>query len=320
MIIADTEPTQSMKGRSSWVSSGGRVVPSIHVIIVNYRTAALVKPLVSDLPAHVAVTVVNNGPEEEAAMLAAIVGRAAIVESETNVGFAAGVNTGLRMVAQGSWVLLLNPDAYFPGEAIDALVQEAQDRQLDVLSPRVVWSGTDRTWFDGGFLDRRRGIVDDSRDRNDDECPFISGCVMLLSPKAIASVTPLREEYFMYWEDADLCLRAWAQGLRLGVATTMPASHDDGRSSLKDKDVAHSGLYYYYMARNRLWAIREHRSYFSRIALAYTPLYAAKVLREIVSGGRGRGGKVLATSAGVLMGAFARRRTSYLAQWNPWRA
>ncbi len=60
---------------------------------------------------------------------------------------------------------------------------------------------------------------------------WITGACMLLSMKAIKSVGMFNPRFFMYWEDADLCVRLRRAGYRFEVAPDALVHHVAGTSS-----------------------------------------------------------------------------------------
>jgi hypothetical protein len=281
----------------------------------------LVVELVRTLPDWISITIVDNGSEFSGPNVEPILDRVDVIHTSKNGGFAAGVNAGLANVSSDSWLLLLNPDALITESALLTLLSEARIRKLDIASPRILRADSATPWFEGGYVDPRCGVIRQpgwSEIPNQESwCPFISGCVMLFSPNAVSRYLPLHEEYFMYWEDVDICLRAHQDGAKLGVVTRTVAQHDEGRSS--SSGPGKSGLYYYYMSRNRVWVMRSHRDYFMNTSYPYTLVVTAKACREVARSEIHPIGKTLAVLAGTVVGLMGRRRFSWLSEMNPWR-
>ena len=177
-----------------------------------------------------------------------------------NLGFGAGVNAAVRTAAlpwDAVWVL--NPDTIVRPGALDLLVEAMRDHDLGMVSPLIVQSrdGAERIWFAGGDVDLARGRTShggmgrsvDSIEPGFRLVGFVSGAAPLISRPLWEAVGGFSEHYFLYWEDADLSLRATAAGFRLGVQLRAVVLHKEGGSS----GGGVSATYSYFIQRNRLW-------------------------------------------------------------------
>jgi hypothetical protein len=255
------------------------------------------------------ITVVDNASgEEEVASLCEIEERVSLIKSVQNGGFAAGVNLGVALVPAGRWILLLNPDAFISTESLEKLVSEAVRLGLDICSPVIINPRTNRVWYVGGTIDRSQatirqpGGISQQNLVSPPRSPFVSGCAMLISPNAVEKYFPMTEQFFMYWEDTDLCLRAYRDGARMGVVLDAIGYHEEGSSSADGAGM--SSLYYYHMARNRIWLVKDHGWYFSRLAYPYSIIVAARTCKGILREGnrpiRKCGSVLKGTAAGML--------------------
>ena len=141
-----------------------------------------------------------------------------------NLRFAGGNNAGIRhaLASGADRLLLLNNDTTV---APDLLVHLS--RALDgtprggIAAPKILYySSPSLIWYAGGLLSfwtgtmRHRGIrePDGERFNRPGETAYASGCCFLASRAVFETIGFLDESYFMYTEDADLCLRARRAG------------------------------------------------------------------------------------------------------------
>jgi GT2 family glycosyltransferase len=79
---------------------------------------------------------------------------------------------------------------------------------------------------------------------------------LLLDRAVWEDLSGFDEDYFLYWEDVDLCIRAAAMGSELVVEEGATASHEEGGTQATPKASLvgnpKSRTYYYYNTRNRL--------------------------------------------------------------------
>jgi N-acetylglucosaminyl-diphospho-decaprenol L-rhamnosyltransferase len=291
----------------------------LHVVVVNYRSAQYLARCVPSLPAHCDVIVFNNSPEESAELAHMERAREGlrVVEGSGNIGFGPAFNAVLSAGGfdDDDLVWLLNPDTIVEDGCVEALLAAA-GRGVEplLLSPVVVTDPGGRVWFAGGAVNRESGAVrhfqmnaavDDLADA-DLTHNFMSGAALLASGRTWRLLGGFREDLFLYWEDADLSLRASQMGVRLAVVPTARVRHMEGGSS-RSGDPGKSSLYYYYTARNRLIVCRDGR--FARVWLllgrgAWHSAHTVGLimLRERV----GRLGKLRAWLVGSLDGIVGR--------------
>ncbi len=211
------------------------------------------------------------------------------VPMDTNAGFGAAVNVGVRCALDhgADRLLLLNPDARVGPGAI-AILQDAVSRDpMTLVSPRIV-DGAGRVWFGGMRTDPRTGDVAaapvDGDNRSLGPDGWVSGACMMISRVLWSAVGGFDEDYFLYWEDVDFSRRCVEAGARLVVLPDAEAVHDVGGTQVVTDATAKSPLYYYYNCRNRLLFAAKHLSGRDRLRWAVATPGASK--RILYRGGR----------------------------------
>jgi GT2 family glycosyltransferase len=211
----------------AWYREHGRPVC---IVIPSFRDAERVATLVASIhrtvPSGLARIIVADdasGPEHVAA-LRAIEG-IEVVEGQSNGGFAANVNRGLRAADQTLDVVVLNSDMEArPGWL--ACLQFAASQEDDVaivggrlLYPdgRIQFAGTARNlgapeWFDHRY---RFKPADWGPAAIPGAVLAVTGACMYVRRAAIERIGLLDERYPMAYEDVDWCLRAWQAGMRV---------------------------------------------------------------------------------------------------------
>lgn len=143
--------------------------------------------------------------------------RVTILESEDNIGFAAGVNRGIAWLKRHypqAWVLLLNNDAIILRSGTGKLADTLR------LYPHawIAYPDIDHGGRRLGtvFYHRLTGLL--TSHPLPGSFPYPSGCCMLIAPERIA--TPLfNETFFMYGEDIEL-------GWRLNKLSSDAVAHN----------------------------------------------------------------------------------------------
>lgn len=146
-------------------------------------------------------------------------GRLHLIQNSVNGGFAAGVNIGLEYLANDPtldrfWVL--NPDCVVPPGTPSAFARYDAGR-FSLMGGRVTYyEQPDMVQIDGGTLNRWTGVtgninlyssISTATPPSAIEIDFITGACMIVNREFYETVGPMREEYFLYYEEVDWALR-----------------------------------------------------------------------------------------------------------------
>jgi GT2 family glycosyltransferase len=180
----------------------------VAAVILDYKAPDLTRHCVSALPPNVEVIVVDN--------------------SETNLGFAAGCNVGIkRALDLGSdCVWLLNNDAVASPDTLSRLLARLKPGVGAVGSVILNADGSVQVWG-GGCVKTGRSVVR----RKPGDVSWLSACSLLVTREAIEATGGFDEGFFMYWEDVDLSFRIKDAGLALAVADDAFVTHFGGGQS-----------------------------------------------------------------------------------------
>ena len=265
-------------------------------------------------PPPVPLTLAEGGPALAAAPEADVV----LINSGGSLGFAGGVNIGLKHLAQYEdvdhfWVL--NPDSMVPPGTVAALAAGiAANPGYGLMGGRVVYlEDPDRIQIDGGLLNKRTGVTGNynlgqshagSAPPTPAELDFITGASMVASRAFYEAAGPMAEDYFLYYEEVDWAMRrgamplAYCPGLlvyhRGGTAIGSPVF---GRTA--------SAFSLYFKHRGRVMFQRRHNSGAWMTTQAYSLAQAARqLLRRSPAGA----GAILRASFGLGAPASVRAR------------
>ncbi len=192
------------------------------------------------------VVVDNASPDGGAAARDAIgalaPGTATLLTLAENRGFAAGVNAGLAR-RRGEYVLLLNDDAEVDPGAIARCVEvlRAQPPEVVAVAPVVHLADQPGTIDSAGLVLRPNGEAfsagigqpDLGQFRTGERClgPCFAAALVRSTAFDPASVGPLDERYFLYYEDVDWALRATLSGRATVLVADAGVRHGHARST-----------------------------------------------------------------------------------------
>ena len=216
-----------------------------------------------------------------------------IDNDKENRGFAGGNNIGIKqaMGKGADYILLLNNDTIIDQpDFLRKLIEAGErDEKIGILGPVIYEypstdSGQGKIHFAGGkinWLYTEGTHIQDTRYKIQDtnEVDYITGACLLIKREVIEKIGLMPEEYFLYCEDVDWCLKARKAGFFCGVVQDARISHKVSSSS---KIAPFS--YIYYHTRNGLLLAKGNASIFIKI-LAYLNsflVYLKQVVKLII--------------------------------------
>ena len=178
-----------------------------------------------------------------------------IIRSETNVGFAAGVNAAYRQTTAG-YVALVNNDVILDRDWL-VTVKKALDRDVRIAAVQTVIRRDEQT-VDGAGIDISDGTFRQIGHGLQLGVPLPSAwgvsATAALYRRAALGDRVFDERFFAYYEDVELSARLHAGEWRTIVLPVSKATHRGSASaSLLGRDAQRL------RTRNRYWVARMHR-------------------------------------------------------------
>ncbi|MEO6091796.1 MAG: glycosyltransferase family 2 protein [Novosphingobium sp.] len=223
----------------------------VAIVVVGYRNADDIGRCVAALAAtdypHRTIIVENGGPEAFAALRAAVGGMTTggtpvlLIEATGNLGFAGGVNHGIRQAPHAGAYWVLNPDAVPAPDALGELVArlehgdcEAVGGVLHFADGRVQSLGGEwQSWLARAVSIGAGEQIDAPIDAEavESRLDYLVGASMLIHRRFIETVGLMREDYFLYVEEIEWFLRGARHGMRLGIAPRARVLHHQGTTT-----------------------------------------------------------------------------------------
>ena len=157
-----------------------------------------------------------------------------------NRGFARAVNEGCRR-ARGEWLLLLNPDVRVPEEFLDAVLAAAEqivagDPKAGIIGFQLRHDDETRQGSTGPEPSLGNVLAGLLRPRSRRRCQpisgmqrraveWVTGCCLLVRRECWERLGGFDEDYFLYYEDVDLCRRARSAGWSVWYDPTVRVTH-----------------------------------------------------------------------------------------------
>lgn len=187
----------------------------------------------NDIP----VIISDNGSTDGSPQAAVKKFPARLVVNETNPGYGAAANVGAGILGDSvDWILVCNPDLTLDPGAVDALIEvAANDDQIGAVGPEIVDSAGSRypsarelpslrtgighalfvrTWPENPWTRRYRQEDHFLSVKEPTPTGWLSGACLLVRRSVFEQIGGFDEEFFMYFEDVDICRRIGQLGLK----------------------------------------------------------------------------------------------------------
>jgi GT2 family glycosyltransferase len=233
------------------------VTARVTVVVVNWNGEHLLPACLDALRGEQVWVVDNASADGSRALLAERYPHVRVLANGANLGFAGGNNTALREVTT-PYVALLNNDAVPEPGWLPALaaVLDAEPRTA-LVGSKVLLQDRDLLNSAGGWVDRLghgrdRGYLQPDDGRWDTPGPvfYAPATAVLVRTAALAEVGLFDDDYFLYYEDVDLCWRLRAAGWDVRYAPSAVVRHAHSASAETGSD-----LHTFHDGRNRLLTV-----------------------------------------------------------------
>jgi GT2 family glycosyltransferase len=229
----------------------------ISIVILSYKMKGLVKNCINsifeskiDVPYEI-IVVDNDSQDGVGQMLSEKFPQVKFIQSGCNLGMGGGNNLGIK-VAEGRYVLVMNPDIFVFHDSIQKLYDHIKDRSdVGLVAPRLLnpdktlqhtcyrwhdfWIPIYRRTFIGKFKFAEKALErflmlewDHATTR---EVDWIQGSCLLIPKKVFDKVGVFDEDFFMYFEDTDLCRRINKGGYKIVYLADSEVIHLHRRQS-----------------------------------------------------------------------------------------
>jgi GT2 family glycosyltransferase len=229
------------------------------------ETAACIESILAAGLEQKEIILVDNGSRAEGlAALREDFPAVNLVPLGRNLGFAGGMNAGIRAGLErgAASLLLLNNDTVLDPAMIRTLAAAAERPEgPGILGPAIYYyDQPERLWKLGDV--RRRGLpmprpvkmrAAEAASAPPLPVDYVTGCGMLVRRQVFEQIGLFDERYFMYFEDADLCRRARDAGFQVWCVPQARMWHKISATARRDRPRNR-----YHRALNQVRFYHEH--------------------------------------------------------------
>lgn len=271
-------------------------MPKLSIIIVTYNSEKLIGPCLESIFKTTAgldfeiIIVDNNSQDGTINLIKAKFPQILLIENKENIGFARAINQGVK-IAQGEFVLLLNPDMRVLNKAIQKSLEFLEKnfstssgdyKKIGILGGQLLYPetskiqpsfgrfpslfteflytfGLHRIFPWGRFI--YKNIFSFWKFKKTHAIDWVGGGFMMIKKEVFGKVGLFDENFFLYLEDIDFCCRAREAGYGIYYFPYAQVEHHHMASSKTDLSrpiiyEAKSLMYYFKKYKKNVSALK----------------------------------------------------------------
>lgn len=257
------------------------------IVVLTYNSESFIDDCLTSLqkkwPSNIKKEILvidNNSEDKTVEKIKKYKNNIKLFELKKNKGFAKGVNFGIKK-SKYSKVIILNPDTKILLSTIKNLFKCENSNNAQIIGGKAKINGKIhntcvryptlttilfdytnlRKLIPGDFFHKKHYYLDFKRRKNM-EVDAVSGCFILIDKKVFKKIGLFDENFFMYLEDIDFCMRARKKGFKIYYCNDSEIIHHGGGSS-KNPDKIHHQAW----IKSRKYYCLKHFNFFENLLL-----------------------------------------------------
>lgn len=216
-----------------------------------------------------------------------------VISATSNKGYAGGNNIGIEYALQSNdckYIWVLNNDTEVESNSLSLLVSEMErDKEIGILGSKLVYyhnknviQGLGGKYLPWRFLTQHiasNHLITSKYDNDtiSKQIDYIIGAALFVKAEVFKTVGLLDEQYFLYFEELDICLRARKHNYKLKTITDSIVYHKEGATISKEKNAFSE---YHYLRSNKLFI----RKFYPQTLFLYNMMLIAKIANRVRRG------------------------------------
>jgi GT2 family glycosyltransferase len=262
-------------------------MPRVTAVVVTYKEVELTLAAVASLERQTVpieqIVVVDNDPGHSVREpMRAAHPRVQLLNAD-NVGYAPACNLGAA-VATGDWLFFLNPDAEADPDCVERLLATAAEHPAaGIVTPQILFpdhatinAGENQIHLTGVAWCGRYG---EPAEAGPPRAAFVTtGAAMLVERALYEQVEGYCDDFFLFYEDPDICWRTWIVGREVWYVPGAQVIHHYSWGASPTK--------WFYLERHRWLALLSNYR-LSTLAILAPMLLATEAALLVVAGREG---------------------------------
>ncbi|MDM8519065.1 glycosyltransferase family 2 protein [Anaerolineales bacterium HSG6] len=226
----------------------------LSIVIVNWNVKDLLRACLESIAtdfSHEIIVVDSASSDDSAEMIRQEFPHIGLIASQENLGYAKGNNLGTA-IAQGRYLLLLNPDTIVKPNTLEAMISYMDDHpKVGAIGPQLLWPNGDSQssrrrfptlgslfwestllgqWFPNNHYAQKYYMADQPAEQTH-QVDWVVGAAILIRRETWLETGFIDQNFFMYFEETDWCKRCTEKGWQIHYLPTAQIVHYEGKSS-----------------------------------------------------------------------------------------
>ena len=186
------------------------------IVIVSFKSGEVLHSCIKSIDKEYPIIVIENSLDNDLKIeLERDYNNVKCIIPEKNLGYGAGNNLGIKL-ARSNYVLILNPDTILFEKTIPNLISQAKlISDFAIIGPKII-------------EDDKTDIYKHSEKYQ--SVKYLKGFAILFNKKMFDNEIYFDENFFLYFEEIDLCQRIINSGNKIYIINNAPIKHLGGKS------------------------------------------------------------------------------------------
>lgn len=202
-----------------------------------------------------------------------------LIKNHSNLGFAKAINQGIK-IAKGELIFITNDDIIFEKNSLKNSVDYLQNhKDVGIVGGKIYYKDHPNKVCSSGFvMNKWTGDVHPDPNPNKLKEPdWVQGCAILISKKLLSKIDNLDPNYFLSFDDYDLCQRVRNAGYKVIYYPEAIFWHGESLTVDKNKPFKH-----YHWYKSKIYFILKHLPVTNIISILAIQLFLITPYRALI--------------------------------------
>ena len=197
---------------------------NLSIVIVTLKSEKVIHQCIKSINKNIPIIVIENSDNSEfKGDLETNYKNVKCILSKENLGMGAGNNIGIKS-AETDYVLIINPDVTLQSDTLDELFLASKLlSDFSILSP----TSSNINFPNYGMFNEKKKLEEKNTPFKVD---YVDGYAMIFNKKKFKNNLYFDENFFLYMENNDLCMRVINEGGSIFVAPKAKINHAGGKT------------------------------------------------------------------------------------------